>query len=162
MFISHNSRGQRGQSLVELSISLMVILLLLSGAVDFGMALFSYTTLRDAAQEGALYGSISREQVITDSEWVANIQERVKAAGGNSGPVNLSDSNVVQINISLVPVGAAACEGTSVAGGPPNGIQVALTYNYPIVMPLLGAILGSQTIPLTASVTDTILSPACP
>jgi len=59
MLISHHPRGKRGQSLVELSISLMVILMLLSGAVDFGMALFSYTTLRDAAQEGALYGSIS-------------------------------------------------------------------------------------------------------
>jgi len=80
----------------------------------------------------------------------------------NSGPVNLSGFTDAQINVFLVPAGAKACEGTSVTGGAPNGIQVTLTYNYPIVMPLLGTVLGSQTIPLTASVTDTILSPACP
>ena len=151
MHISNHSRGQRGQSLVELSISLIVILLLLSGAVDLGMALFSYTTLRDAAQEGALYGSMNPTK--TDL-----IRERVRAAGGNSGPVNLSGFTDAQINVFVV--GTGACQ-TTTAGGTPNAIRVTLTYDYPIIMPLLGRVLGSQTIHLTANVTDTILSPAC-
>ena len=158
MHISHRSRGQRGQSLVELSVSLMVILLLLSGAVDFGMALFSYTTLRDAAQEGALYASMNPP---ANSTSLNAIRERVRAAGGNSGPVNLSGFTDAQINVFLEPAGAQPCEGTSIAGGTPNGVRVTLSYNYPIIMPLLGTVLGSQTIPLTASVTDTILQPAC-
>jgi hypothetical protein len=29
-------------------------------------------------------------------------------------------------------------------------------------MPFLGAIVGSQTVPISATVTDTILSPSCP
>ena len=158
MIISHHSRGKRGQSLVELSVSLMVILLLLSGAVDLGMALFSYTTLRDAAQEGASYGSMNPSDT-------NGIRERVRRAGGtagNSGPVDLTAFSDAQINVFLVPPGAAACQGTTVPEGAPNGIQVTLTYDYPIVMPLLGTVLGSQTIPLSARVTDTILSPACP
>src|SRR3989337_2167244 len=48
-----------GQSMVEFAISLMVILLLLAGAINFGLALFTYVQMRDAAQEAALYGSIS-------------------------------------------------------------------------------------------------------
>jgi Flp pilus assembly protein TadG len=152
MITSDHSHGKRGQSLVELSISLMVILLLLSGAVDLGMALFSYTTLRDAAQEGALYGSMNPADQTA-------IRNRVRAAGGNSGPVDLSNFTDAQINIFLV--GGNPCQGTSVTGGTPNGIKVTLTYDYNIVMPLLGAVLGTQTIPLTASVTDTILQPAC-
>lgn len=156
MSISHRSRGKRGQSLVELAISLMVILMLLSGAVDFGMALFSYTTLRDAAQEGALYASMNPPGTSTA---LKAIRERVRAAGGNSGPVDLSNFTDAQINVFLVPSGALACEGST--GGTPNGVQITLTYDYPIVMPLLGTVLGSQTIPLTASVTDTILQPAC-
>ena len=55
-FISHSK--ERGQSLVEFAISLTVIMLLLAGAVEFGIALFQFVQLRDAAQEGALYGSI--------------------------------------------------------------------------------------------------------
>jgi len=53
------NHGERGQSLVELAVSLPVILLLLIGTLDFGMAIFSYAILRDAAQEGAFYGSFN-------------------------------------------------------------------------------------------------------
>ena len=52
-------KSERGQSLVELSISLLVLLYLLSGAVEFGLAFFQFVQLRDAAQEGALYASMS-------------------------------------------------------------------------------------------------------
>ena len=51
--------NERGQSLVELSISLVLLLVLLSGAVEFGIAFFQFVQLRDAVQEGALYGSMN-------------------------------------------------------------------------------------------------------
>ena len=51
-------KNERGQSLVELAISLTVLLYLLSGAVEFGIVFFKYIQLRDAAQEGALYASL--------------------------------------------------------------------------------------------------------
>ena len=51
-------KSERGQSLVELSISLVMLLYLLSGAVEFGLAFFQFVQLRDAAQEGALFGSM--------------------------------------------------------------------------------------------------------
>jgi hypothetical protein len=48
--------------------------------------------------------------------------------------------------------------GTACTG---NGIRVTATYpDFPITMPFMGAILG-QTIPISATVVDTILSPAC-
>src|SRR5512138_2139704 len=53
------NKSERGQSLVELAISLVVLLYLLSGVVEFGIAFFQFIQLRDAAQEGALYGSIN-------------------------------------------------------------------------------------------------------
>ena len=60
--------------------------------------------------------------------------------------------------IYIEPVGDL-CEGTT--AGSPHAIRVSIGYDYPIFMPFLGAILGSQTIHLTASVTDTILEPRC-
>ena len=53
----------RGQSLVELAISLMIILLLLLGAVEFSLAMFQYVTVRDVAKEGAIDGSIKPADV---------------------------------------------------------------------------------------------------
>lgn len=131
-------KNERGQSLVELAISLVLLLLLLSGAVEFGMAFFQFVQLRDAVQEGALYGSMNP----TDS---AGIIARVQ--GASDSPVDLTT-----LTPTITIVGSGACEG--------NGITVRLTYNHPVFMPFMSAAVGS-TIPLNASVTDTILSPVC-
>ncbi len=145
-----------GQSLVEFAVSLTLILLLLSGAVSFGMAYFSYVAIADAAQEGALYGSF-------DPANIAAIRLRVRTASTN--PVNLASTDEVPDNYILaLPTTGNACEGlTLINGAPtPNAIRVTVKYDYKIFMPFLGAILGRQTIPLTASATDTILEPRCP
>lgn len=135
-------QGERGQSLVELAISLTVILLLLSGAVDFSVAYFTYSAMQDAAQEGALYGSVhpEKEEAIID---------RVRNASSN--PVDLSDHDLVEVNVTFP---GDACEG--------NEITVNVVYDYPISMPFIGSIIGAQQITLNASVTDTILKPVCP
>lgn len=136
-------QGERGQSLVELAISLTVILLLLAGAVDFSIAYFSFAAMQDAAQEGALYGSINP----TDTN---GIETRVRNASSN--PVDLSDTSLVTVNVTTDPV-ANPCEG--------GEVTVEVIYDYPISMPFIGTIIGSQTITLTARVSDTILQPVC-
>jgi Flp pilus assembly protein TadG len=145
---SRKTRREGGQSLVELAISLTVILLLLSGAVDFGMALFSYVAIRDSAQEGALYASLNP----TDD---AGIRDRVRAT--STHPVDLTTFADSQIGIEII---GAACEGTT--GGDSNAVKITVAYDYPIIMPYVGAIIGGQTISLRAIVIDTILTPRCP
>jgi Flp pilus assembly protein TadG len=132
--------NERGQSLVELAISLVLILILLSGIVEFGMAYFQYIQLYDAVQEGALFGSINPAN---NSGIIARVQ------GASNTPIDLSTLTPPTITI----IGAAACEG--------NAIKVELTYDHTIFMPFMPQILGRTTIPLKASVTDTILTPAC-
>src|SRR5437016_3482353 len=46
-------RGARGQSLVETAISLSVLILVFSGAIDLGRAFFSWVQLNNAVSEGA-------------------------------------------------------------------------------------------------------------
>lgn len=135
-------RGERGQSLVELAISLTVIMLLLAGAVDFSIAYFSFSAMQDAAQEGALYGSIHPDDV-------QGIKDRVRNASSN--PVDLSDQDLVEVNVTFP---GQICEG--------NEVVVSVIYDYPISMPFIGSIIGAQQITLNANVTDTILKPVCP
>lgn len=151
----------------------MVMLLLLVGAVDFGMAFFSYVAMRDAAQEGALFGSFN-PYIDTSGDGkfsyppdddinVAGIRTRVRES--STTPVDFSDT--VRIPDAYITVEATtgnACEGsTTIAGVPtPNGIRVTVEYDYQLMTPLVGAIIGSQSIHLTAAVTDTILEPRCP
>jgi hypothetical protein len=137
------SRFTRGQSLVELGLTLVLILTLLAGAVDLGSAFFDYIALRDAAQEGALYGSIHP----TDTP---GIIARIRKS--STAPVNFD--NDPNVNIPQPIITGAACAG--------GAIKVTVSYIYHLTMPFIGGILGTQTITLSADVTDTILTPKCP
>ena len=143
---SELKKEPRAQSLVELAISLMIILLLLLGAVEFSLALFQYVTIRDAAQEGAIYGSINP----TD---VTGIQFRAEAAA--SDVVDIDPVNDVDVTIN-----GDDCEGTT--SGSPNSLTVTITFAHPITFPLVTPMIGTDEIILTARVTNTILQPTCP
>lgn len=133
------SKTERGQSLVELSISLVLLLLLLSGAVEFGMAFFQFVQLRDAAQEGALYGSMNPLDT-------TGIEARVE--GASNSPIDLTTATIA----ITYEDPSNQCEG--------YGITVEVSFDHQVFMPFLSNIVGSE-IPLVARVTDTILSPVC-
>jgi hypothetical protein len=52
-----NSTQARGQSLVEMTLILPLLLMMLSGLVEFGFALNQYINLVEAGREGARYGT---------------------------------------------------------------------------------------------------------
>lgn len=146
------NRKQKGQSLVELTLTITILLTLLAGVFDFGSAFFDYIALRDAAQEGAVYGSIDPTST--------NIVQRIQASSNR--PVNFStflgDCNSDSgICVSFADhLGAAVsnpCSG--------NTVTVRVNFRYHLTMPFIGSIIGSQSIPLHATVTNVILSPMC-
>ena len=55
---TQGKRSEKGQSLIELAFGIVVLLILLAGIVDIGRLLFFYISMRDAAQEGAVFGQI--------------------------------------------------------------------------------------------------------
>jgi Flp pilus assembly protein TadG len=148
-------RKERGQSLVEVAVSLPVILFLLVGTLDFGMAIFSYMILRDAAQEGALYGSFNPTNEM-------EIEKRARGIAPHEDgspfytPVDLSDENRVRVTIKT---SAGKCQG--IYSGKSNNLQVSVTYQYQLMTPFMTQLLGSDAIPITASATDVILQPPC-
>jgi Flp pilus assembly protein TadG len=150
------TQNERGQSLVELAITLPILILLLLGTLDFGMAIFSYSMLRDAAQEGAFYGSFNPSNVAEIENRARNISPRAEDAIFSS-PVQLRDTNLIKVSVLAL---GNFCQGTE--DGVANSIQVNVSYRYPILMPFIGRLIGSNTIPLTGSATNVILQPQCP
>jgi Flp pilus assembly protein TadG len=149
-------QGERGQSLVELAVSLPVIILLLLGTIDFGMAIFSYSILRDAAQEGAFYGSFNPSNKAEIENRARNISPRGED-GVFSSPVDLRNKTLVQVTIKAI---GAGCQG--ITNKTANSLQVSVSYRYPMIMPFAGQIIGSDTIALTGRATNIILQPPCP
>lgn len=134
-------KSNSGQSLVEFAITLVFILFLLVGAFEFGTVLFQYVQLRDAAQDGAVYGSMFPDDTVS-------IEKRVRYASNT--PINLT-SPEVQVDISFKL--GKQCEG--------DALKVSVQYPHRIVMPFLSNILSSDVIMLNAEVVDTVLSPVC-
>lgn len=132
---------ERGQSLTEFAISFLVLILLLAGTVDLGRAFFSYLALREAAEEGALYGS-------TNPADTSGIIQRVRTS--SSAPVDLADTT----NVLVDPVvSGGACAG--------NTLAVTVTYNFELTMPLIEPIIGTNQFPIALTATSTILRPEC-
>ena len=150
------TRSERGQSLVELAITLPILILLLLGTLDFGMAIFSYSMLRDSAQEGAFYGSFNPTNSAEIENRARNISPRAEDVVFSS-PVQLRDKDLVKVNVKVL---GNSCQGAE--NGVANSIQVNVSYRYPLLMPLIGRLIGSNTIPLTGTATNVILQPQCP
>jgi Flp pilus assembly protein TadG len=142
---------QKGQSFVELSGLLTILIIMLAGVADFGRAYLVVVELRDAAQEGASYGSYSPSDF---TEIEARVRDTMK------DPLDLSDPSVVTIVPALTNP-SQACAGFDPGTLAPNEIEVTILYQMPIAMPFLGTIIGSQELPLEATVTNTILQPPC-
>lgn len=128
---------ERGQSLVEFALSIFFLLLLVSGIVDLGRAFYTYMDLREAAQEGAAYGSVY-------PNYNDLIAKRVRD----------SSSTIEDNSPNIVIAYDDPCAG--------NDIEVTVRIpDFPITMPFLGTILGTQTISISASATDRIITPVC-
>jgi hypothetical protein len=152
------SPAENGQSMVEFAVSAILIFTLLVAVADFGRAFFTYLTMRDAAQEGAVFGSICPLHT-------AAIESRVRQS--SERPVDLSDTTHVTVSCIYVYdvngdgyIDAAdtfpAC-GT-ITPVPGQGIKVRVVFDdFQITTPLLGSILGSQSLTLRTEVQDTIL-----
>lgn len=149
-----NKEAERGQSLVELAMGLLLILIILSGVVDFGRLFYFYIAIRDAAQEGVTYASIHPGD---DSL----IIKRVK--GSSDSPIDLNSLSDEQIEVTPTRAGVrCAGEKTELQNGTQvsvrNGITVRVTMNFNFITPVFSAF---GNIPLSAEVTDTILTPLC-
>lgn len=130
---------QRGQSLVETALFITLLMVLMMGVIDLGRAYFSYLSLKDAAAEGAAYASIRPDDL-------AGIDARVRG----ESPSGLIDWSTAQVVTTFT---GPACRS--------YGVRVKVTIDYHLVTPFVGAIVGSQVLPLSADVVNTILSPGC-
>ncbi len=55
---SKRKSRERGQELVEFALVIPVVMMVMMAILEFGMLIFSYNTISNAAREGARYGSV--------------------------------------------------------------------------------------------------------
>ncbi|MHB8855689.1 MAG: TadE/TadG family type IV pilus assembly protein [Bellilinea sp.] len=148
---------EKGQSLMELALVLVFILILLAGVVDLGRMMFEYLTMRDAAQEGAGYGAVY-------PSYCQQIKDRTLE---NMPSFNIDKDNLVVLIVDGLD--EFSCEAAWTADKsltrPTHGCEgkeiiVRIDHKFEITMPLLSAFTGS-TVPMHVEIKDRIVRPAC-
>jgi Flp pilus assembly protein TadG len=147
-----SSKPERAQSLVEFALTLLLILMILTGAIELSLALFEYVTIRDAAQEGAIFASVN--PMDTNA-----IKARVIDAANDGVDLSTASTAISITSNGATATGKTFCEGATTAGIPLT-ITVRISRPHQLIMPLVGTFIGQQ-INMTASATNTILTPAC-
>lgn len=141
--------GERGQSLVEMTIGLLVLLVILFGLLDLGRLWFVFVALEDGAGEGALYLSINPDCPQDDSDPSNGVCDdpnnalwRAQHAGGG-----LVDWSSVLVTISPAPPYE---EGDTV--------EVSIAYPFQLLTPTVPDIAGGTAIILTAHAGEVVAS----
>lgn len=150
---NNSTQTERGQSLLELALVLVFLLILLAGVIDLGRMMYEYLTMRDAAQEGAGYGAVFPNSC-------AQIESRVMQ--------NLPDENyAVSIMVNGISCDAAiAIDYAAGRNKPPyhgcvgNTLTVIVDHTTQITMPLISAFTGNS-IPMHVEIDDRIVRPIC-
>lgn len=140
-------KSEHGQSLAELAVSFLVLVLLLAVTVDAGRAFFSFLAIREAAEEGAIYGST----IPDDASFSDKVTDRVVSSSNQLETWDAEGS----VTVTPIIVGTACADGS-------NQVQVTVRYMFSLTMPFVSAIIGTNQFPLELSATSTILTPACP
>jgi TadE-like protein len=119
----------RGQSLVELAIVLPVLLLILGGAVQYGVLFFARHELTQVARDTARWAATQRPL-----DGSGNPLPCESAASGTPPePVTLADTNATTSGLISYSAGSwnsanftAYARGTTIPAGPPNaeGVEV--------------------------------------
>lgn len=142
-------RKEKGQSLVEFAMVLPVLLLLIMGIIDFGMAFHSVVTVNTAAREGARQGIVlANDQGPTDSSTVVRAARRV------TGTL-LDEENRLNIFIGEDVAYEAGVGEVSPAFGLPttgNEMTILVAYDYNFITPLR-VFLGSNSLTLRGQIT---------
>jgi Flp pilus assembly protein TadG len=154
---SDGKKYERGQSLIEFAFMLVLLLILLGAVVDGSRAMYTYLSMRDAAQEGAVYASLEPADT-------TGILDRIHNTS------NLMQGLVIDTDIFVTityPPSNKKCSGSTVVGGNTveNGVSVNIQYpNFPLIMPFVSGIAGGAdaSVPIGVTVIDTILLPLCP
>jgi len=115
--IKGRNRKNKGQSLVETALMLPVILLLLTGIIDFGLLFNNYLIVSNASREGA------RAAVTGSTD--AQIDTVVDNAAVSLDPANLT--------VTITP---NETEGRNTG----DAVTVTVQYKYSMITPIIAAI----------------------
>jgi len=132
----------RGQSLVEFALVLPLFLVLVMGIADFGLAVFSYNSITNAAREGARLAIVNQD----NASVVARAESQARVARTPTVPVNSykAAADGTPDTSTTCPIGAASYIAVGCLA------VVNFQGDYQPITPLIGNIVFGGGVTITA------------
>lgn len=153
LFAPNKGRLESGQSLVEMSIGMVVLVILVSGLLDLGRLYFIRVALEDGAGEAVLYLALHPECPTAESGPTcadpnnAVYRARHSGSGPQSSSINLVDWRLATVYIS----------GPPAIWGVGETVEVRIEYPYRLLTPFVPKITGLNPMTLYVSASSLIL-----
>jgi Flp pilus assembly protein TadG len=124
-------RNARGQTMVEFTMVLPLLLVVLFGIIQFGITFSKYVALTDSVRAGARTAAVSR--MLPPTTRTTTIQNRVKNSSGDLTPA--------KVNVTILSTWV-------------HGEDVKVTATYPYSISLFGLVVKSGN--LSSSTTERV------
>lgn len=129
---------QEGSVMVEFAVSVVLLLVMVFGVVDFGRALYTYHFLSNAARDATRWASVNGSSCTSDptcpnggpasQQDIASYIDRITPAGINPNSV------IVAANW---PRGTVGCSLLNPSDAPGCPVQVQVSYQFNFLVPLV-------------------------
>jgi Flp pilus assembly protein TadG len=125
------SKRENGQTMVEFALVLPILLMLLLGVIQFGIAFNNYLAVTDAVRAGARQGAVARH--LAPADRCPSVEDRVRESADNLDQSKLG----------------VTCTSTFASGE-----DVTVSAEYPYQISILGLVVKSGD--LTSTVTERV------
>lgn len=141
-----SKKAEKGQSLVEFSLGLVVILIIVSGLLDLGRLYFTFVALEDSAGEAALYLSLNPHCV--------HATDGAECANPNNADYRARNSGGLEVDWSKANIAFDVPQPYGVG----ESVKVTVTYSYGLLTPIIPRIVGINPISMSASASQIIVT----
>jgi Flp pilus assembly protein TadG len=143
----HKARRRRGQGLVEFALVAPVFLLILLAIFDFGRGVFAYTSVSNAAREGARLAIVNQDKTL--------ILSRIRAQSAIAESAN-GDGTDLTVDFRRADANGNPVAGSSCLDGDGYvsiGCLAVVTYNskFDLITPIVRQVVWPSGVTLTST-----------
>lgn len=139
-YASNGRVRETGSVMVEFAVSVVLLLVMVFGVVDFGRALYTYHFLSNAAREATRWASVNGATCGSDGSCPSGpaSQSTLNTYVQNSVPLGVDRSKVTVQACGVEGLGkCSASPATCVLDEPGCDVQVQLSYTFNFLVPLV-------------------------
>ncbi|MGB8477539.1 MAG: TadE/TadG family type IV pilus assembly protein [Acidobacteriaceae bacterium] len=130
---------EQGSSIIEMSLSLLVLLAIMFGLIEICFALYTYHFISNAAREGSRYAIVHGSACLNGGASCTVTTDQIQTYVEDLGFPGINPSAMtVTTTYAAYPAGGT-CTPSAACNNPGNLATVTVSYNFPLSIPFVSS-----------------------